>query len=202
MTDLLDIITAAFAPSITSSRVLPKVYARTYCPPITKVIDNNPTTVVMFNDGSKSVVKCSPNDTYNLETAILYAIVKRTFGKVDPATAEATCPGLGNSLKEIIEKLTISGKCKKNASHPKCCAEDSNADTCDLNLPKLKTKPTSEERNTASCDWIPPKTKPTSKIAVTLYQMNDKPGYVRPNKPFSKFTQEEKRAYWRWQKSK
>ena len=183
MTDLLDIITAAFAPSITSSRVLPKVYARTYCPPITKVIDNNPTTVVMFNDGSKSVVKCSPNDTYNLETAILYAIVKRTFGKVDSATAEATCPGLGNSLKEITEKLTISGKCKKNASHSKCCADDSNVDTCDLNLPKLRTKP-------------------TSKIAAMLNKMNDKPGYVRPNKPFSKFTQEEKRAYWRWQKSK
>lgn len=181
MTDLLDIITAAFAPSITSSRVLPKVYARTYCPPITKVIDNNPTTVVMFNDGSKSVVKCSPNDTYNLETAILYAIVKRTFGKVDPATAEATCPGLGNSLKEIIEKLTISGKCKKNAPHLKCCAEDSNADIQDRNVPK---------------------TKPTSKIAAMLNEMNAKPGYVRPNKPFSKFTQEEKRAYWRWQKSK
>ena len=181
MTDLLDIITAAFAPSITSSRVLPKVYARTYCPPITKVIDNNPTTVVMFNDGSKSVVKCSPNDTYNLETAILYAIVKRTFGKVDPATAEATCPGLGNSLKEIIEKHTISGKDKKNASHPKCCMEESNA---------------------ATSDWIPPKTKPTSKIAATLDKMNAKYSYVRPNKPFSKFTQEEKRAYWRWQKSK
>lgn len=198
MTDLLDIITAAFAPSITSSRVLPKVYARTYCPPITKVIDNNPTTVVMFNDGSKSVVKCSPNDTYNLETAILYAIVKRTFGKVDPATAEATCPGLGNSLKEIIEKHTISGKCKKNASHLKCCAEDSNVTTPGWLKPISKA----EESNTNTPDWNLPKTKQTSKIKATLDKMNAKYSYVRPNKPFSKFTQEEKRAYWRWQKSK
>lgn len=184
MTDLLDIITAAFAPVITSSKTLPKVFARTYCPPITKVIDNNPTTVVMFNDGSKSVVKCSSNDTYNLETAILYAIVKRTFGKVDPATSEASCPGLGNNLKKILDELAVSAKDKQTAPCPKCYM-------------KKASKPK------ATCDWFEPLHKKTSKIAAKLNgTAKAAVDYVRPNKPFSKFTQDEKRAYWRWQNAK
>lgn len=187
MTDLFDILTAAFSPVITSTCTLPKVYSRTYCPPIVKVIDNNPTTIVMFNDGSKAKVKCSPTDTYNLETAILYAIVKRTFGKVDPATTEATCPGLGNNLKKIIDELTTSGKVKKETPCTKCC------------------KKATFSHETAKCDCFESATKKVSKIAAKLnglskHETTDE--YVRPNKPFSKFTQAEKRAYWRWQKAK
>lgn len=185
MTDLLDTLLTSFIPTVVSSKPLSRVFARTYCPPITKVIDNNPTTVVFFNDGSKAKVKCFETDTYNLETAILYAIVKRTFGEVDPATNEANCPGLGNILKKIVKELTVSAtlpKTKKSSKISKKLEDDTQSFSTAKEIFKYF-----------------PETKTLSKISSKL---KSSPTYVRPNKPFSQFTQEEKRAYWRFQNSK
>ena len=47
---------------------------------IKKVVFNNPATIVIWEDGTKTVVKCQPNDEYNAETGLLMCIAKKHFG--------------------------------------------------------------------------------------------------------------------------
>lgn len=49
-------------------------------PEVTKVIFNNPATVVFWSDGTKTVVKCSENDTFDPEIGLAMAICKKAFG--------------------------------------------------------------------------------------------------------------------------
>lgn len=50
------------------------------CPEIKRVIFNGPATIVLFADGTKSVVKCSENDIYDPEKAVMIAYLKKLFG--------------------------------------------------------------------------------------------------------------------------
>lgn len=52
-----------------------------YCPKIEKVIFNPPATIIIFKDGSKSVVKCTDNDTWDPEKGFYAAFLKRILGK-------------------------------------------------------------------------------------------------------------------------
>ena len=45
-----------------------------------KVIFNGPATIVMWQDGTKTIVKKSENDTDDREKAVMYAILKKEFG--------------------------------------------------------------------------------------------------------------------------
>ena len=45
-----------------------------------KVIFNGPATIVMWQDGTKTIVKRSENDTDDREKAVMYAIFKKEFG--------------------------------------------------------------------------------------------------------------------------
>lgn len=47
---------------------------------IKKVVYNNPATIVFWMDGTKTVVKCSPDDEYSPETGLLMAIAKKFLG--------------------------------------------------------------------------------------------------------------------------
>lgn len=47
---------------------------------IQKVIFNPPATIVMWGDGSKTVVKCGENDIFDPEKGLAMAISKRAFG--------------------------------------------------------------------------------------------------------------------------
>jgi hypothetical protein len=47
---------------------------------IDRVIHNDPATVVFWNDGTKTVVKTSPNDTYDKEKGILWAFYLKYGG--------------------------------------------------------------------------------------------------------------------------
>lgn len=47
---------------------------------IKKVIFNNPATIVYWNDGSKTVVKCQDGDTFDKEKGLSLAICKRLIG--------------------------------------------------------------------------------------------------------------------------
>lgn len=180
--DVLDII-SAFDPLFKNAEYCKlfangKLYKGACCPTVKEVIDNNPTTIVRFTDGSKAVVKCSENDEYNLETAVIYAIVKRTFCTEFSKDGEAICPGLGNSLRKIVEKAKVA-KTAVGYKEPK--------------------------KVTCHCDTKP---KKTSKIAAALEELDwDKPVTKKPvekaaKKRFKDMTQEEKRAYWREQKRK
>jgi hypothetical protein len=47
---------------------------------ITKVIFNAPATIVIWSDGSKTVVKCQPGDEYNKELGLAMCIAKKHLG--------------------------------------------------------------------------------------------------------------------------
>lgn len=47
---------------------------------ITKVIFNDPATIVIWSDGIKTVVKCGEGDTFDPEKGLAMAISKRFFG--------------------------------------------------------------------------------------------------------------------------
>ena len=46
---------------------------------IKKILINKPATIVYFDDGTKTVVKCSHNDTWDTEKGIAMAIAKRAM---------------------------------------------------------------------------------------------------------------------------
>lgn len=45
-----------------------------------EVIFNDPATIVIWSDGTKTVVKCSENDTYNKEVGLAMCVAKKYFG--------------------------------------------------------------------------------------------------------------------------
>ena len=47
---------------------------------IRKVIFNDPATIVLWSDGTKTVVKCGPEDAYDMEKGLAMAIVKKMAG--------------------------------------------------------------------------------------------------------------------------
>ena len=47
---------------------------------ITKVLYNNPATIVFWSDGTKTVSKCSGNDIYSKETGLAICLAKRLIG--------------------------------------------------------------------------------------------------------------------------
>ena len=47
---------------------------------IKKVVFNKPATIVLWNDGTKTVVKCQEEDEFSEETWLALAIAKRAFG--------------------------------------------------------------------------------------------------------------------------
>ena len=49
-------------------------------PEIEKVVFNCPATVVLWKDGTKTVVKCQEGDEYSKETGLAMCIAKRAFG--------------------------------------------------------------------------------------------------------------------------
>lgn len=49
-------------------------------PEIKNVIFNDPATIVFWNDGTKTVVKCQPGDSFDPEKGLAMAIVKKAYG--------------------------------------------------------------------------------------------------------------------------
>ena len=47
---------------------------------IKKVIFNDPTTIVLWGDGTKTVVKCQEGDVFDKELGLAMAICKKHFG--------------------------------------------------------------------------------------------------------------------------
>lgn len=51
-----------------------------YLPEIKKVIFSNPATIVLWSDGTKTIVKCQDGDTYDKEKGLALAICKKAIG--------------------------------------------------------------------------------------------------------------------------
>ena len=70
---------------------------------IDQVIYNDPATIVTFKDGTKVCVKASKGDTFNKETGLVYAIVKRLYANdVDEKTGYLCSRGLGEKINKIV----------------------------------------------------------------------------------------------------
>lgn len=52
----------------------------TYLPEITHVYFNDPVTVVMWADGTKTIVRCQDGDVYSKETGLALCVTKKAFG--------------------------------------------------------------------------------------------------------------------------
>lgn len=53
---------------------------KAYIPAIKKVIFNNPATIVIWNDGTKTTVKCSERDEYSEDVGLAMCISKKALG--------------------------------------------------------------------------------------------------------------------------
>ena len=158
---------------------VPRAYTRMHdrmndinMPGVKNIIFNNNITKVIFTDGTWSLVRLSVNDTPNRETAILYAIAKRIYGRISrdhKNYGEAVESAIGNKLRKWVEGAYDQVAAEKEKRATEKAKVKAKAKTC-----------------TCSCGGACKDEKP----------------YVRPDKPFSQFTAEEKRAYWREQNRK
>lgn len=55
-------------------------YPHMVLPKIDRVIFHDPATIVYWSDGTKTVVKCQPGDTFSTETGLMAAMLKRFLG--------------------------------------------------------------------------------------------------------------------------
>lgn len=216
--DFADFVTISKPCSIAA----PKKYFPTIAEiPISRVTYSGNATTVFFTDGTKTTVKCSSNDNYDRQTAVVYALVKRLFGKIgrlDEKTKkfyenEVDGNGLGLKLEKIAaagfdqdveKKLVKEKKAKAKADH--IARQKAEHDAAwkrrvakraeeirlerDANAYLDSLSKTQKPLNESTCSCC--KTAPTSTGSSATWQE-----YVRPDKPFSQFTSEEKKAYWR-----
>lgn len=182
------------------------------------------TTIVDFADNTRSIVTCSANDHYDRETGVINAIIKRIMGKIGP-TGTIEGNGTGIRLKRLVDsgvdqqaeaerikKEKIAAKArheaKQKADHDAAVERKvkRQKETLEILLQALKecgisvgiqTDP--ETSCTCGCDCECPTGAPST---CQCHSSGDEDEYVRPNKKFSDFTHEEKKAYWRNQNKK
>ena len=75
------------APTRIELEVIPNIFDRSNAiarfngrPAIERVIFNDPATIVIWSDGSKTVVKCQDGDTYSEEIGLAMCIAKKYLG--------------------------------------------------------------------------------------------------------------------------
>lgn len=196
--------------------------------PIKRVAYSGNRTIVWFVDDSKVIVSCSGHDTYDRQTAVAYALVKRLFGTVDPKTGLVDGAGIGRKLEDIAAKgfdqdskdaVVAAKKAKAQAKH-KAAQKKQQDDAFERRARALAKQMRIQKR--AEEILKEEESKPAKKELLTedartitaeeffgvdtlkecgcgpKCKCNETDEYVRPNKPFSQFTQEEKRAYWRY----
>jgi hypothetical protein len=101
-------------------------------PNIKKVIFNDPATIVIWSDGTKTVVKCGENDIFDPEKGLAMAIAKKALGnkgnyfneikkwtepwyeEQEKKLAEEEGNSVANALKRISEQAIQVGKAINN----------------------------------------------------------------------------------------
>lgn len=74
--DNLDFSALEDAERELNRRVAPK----SFLPAVKSVIYNNPATIVMWDDGTKTVVKCRGGDTYSPHIGLAMCVTKKAMG--------------------------------------------------------------------------------------------------------------------------
>lgn len=82
------------------------------CPCIKKVIFNDPATIVLWDDGTKTVVKCSEGDTYSEWAGIALCLAKKLYGPNFHKIFRAHCSDpektANNGMHEVSRKAEYS----------------------------------------------------------------------------------------------
>ena len=247
--ELLEELCSTFVGTDFKSSV-PKAKAKGYFHtipeiPISRVTYSGDTTVVFFTDGTKTTVKRSGADKYDRQTAIVYALIKRLFGKIgryDSKTKkfydnEIDGNGLGTKLEKIAaagfdqdeEKRTAKAR-KAKAMEEHAARQKRESEAAWKRKVEKRAEEIKLEREAAAlADSLrnPKKVlnesvmstdvffgcgeqktiaeKPLEKKSAVQVEGDPKDAwkfYRKPNKPFSQFTSEEKREYWRYHNGK
>lgn len=74
---------------------------------IKEVIYNNPATIVMWSDDTKTVAKCNPADKYNPEFGLMWCILKKFYkNSAIRDTMKYWCPGRCRvTLSDVRKKI-------------------------------------------------------------------------------------------------
>lgn len=197
----------------------PNVFGH-WCPEIKRVTFNGNTTIVWFQDGTYAIVNCSTSDKYDRKTAIAYAMVKRMLGKVGKYDKQAKKfnakeidgNGFGCYLQKIVdnafdqekeEKLALEKKRAAKAKHEAMQAAQKKA-AFDKRVEErakqiLLERAAMDRANEIEDDDLKNTCNTNCSCHATDSILDT---YVRPDKPFSKFTQQEKREYWKYHNAK
>ena len=89
---------------------------------IKNVIFNDPATIVIWSDGSKTVVKCQPNDTYSKELGLAMCIAKKYLGNKG---------NYNKVFKKWLNDIPVETMRKKLINH----CEDMICSKCELRSP-------------------------------------------------------------------
>lgn len=200
----------------------PKVFGFN-CPDIKRVTFNGNTTIVFFVDNTYAIVKCSAGDKYDRKTAIVYAIVKRMLGKLGKTDKngkfhanEVDGNGFGCWLQNIVDKgfdqqleeqTVLEKKRSARTQHEarqaaeKKAAFDKRVEALakDILLERAAIDRANEIEDAArakQAECLKEATR-SNKLAS-----EDLKPYVKPDKPFREFTDQEKRDYWKYHNSK
>ena len=93
---------------------------------IKRVIFNDPATIVLWKDGTKTVVKCQKGDTYDPEKGLAFCIIKKIFGN----------KGKFNDIFRQWIPKNDTPKVEKSASETDFCGKFTE------NAPEREEKPT------------------------------------------------------------
>jgi hypothetical protein len=182
-----------------------------WVPDVDRVHFNKNKTIVFFKDGTRTVVTLSDSDPYDRKTAIVYAIVKRMFGKVEDDNS-VSGNGFGTKLQKIVDAGFDQVKAKEELAEKKKAARaehEARQEAAKKAAFERKVKARAQELAIERAAEKLLSTKSDSDIIGSCKNctckkttiLNETPTqedvYVRPDKPFSQFTQEEKQAYWR-----
>lgn len=192
---------------------IPKEPNGWFCPSISRVIFNEDATIVLFDDGTKSTVLREGDDSYDRTTAVTYAIVKRLLATAYNAKTNAVNAAYINTIHGLVaagydqqaeEKAKAEKEATAQAEHE--ARQKALQDKAFKRRVKARLRELRVEQ--AAKDALAGK-KPLNESAMPSSKefFSNKPtatcqDYRRPNKPFSKFTDKEKREYWRYHNAK
>mgnify|MGYP006886754749 FL=1 len=70
-----------------------------------KVIFNNPATIVYWEDGSKTVVKCGSGDIYDREKGFAMCVLKRLYGSKFHAILKEYAPEEESDSENVFDRV-------------------------------------------------------------------------------------------------
>ncbi len=105
--DTVDVVKLALN-SVYGATATTTTYVKTPC--IRKVIFNPPATIVMWEDGTKTIVKCTEGEEVKEELGLAMAIAKRYFGNRSRFKKEVAKASRPQEKTEVAEASRPQGK--------------------------------------------------------------------------------------------